>query len=396
MIQALGAALLTVVPASEALARGFGVARGGGVAVVPRGGVASGSYHAGAVSGPFGGAAGGVQTRSYTGPRGTTVQAGRAGGVSRGPLGGIHAGGVEGARVTTPGGRTFTTGSAGHVGVGPAGGVRAGGVHGAVATGPFGGVAAGRVGGVAVAPGGVRLAGGGVAVGHGTRYLSPGVVRTQATWVRGGYYHGAFTTGWYGVHVNAWRPVRWVGPAIWVVPAWPAVSVYCGISGPPIVYDYGSNVVIEDDYVYVDGSQVASAQQYAEQATQFADAGRDATPAKEDEWQSLGVFGMVQGDEKTAQQIFQLAVNKDGVVRGNYYDAVADNTLPIYGSVDKKTQRVAWSIGEKKTTVFETGLQNLTEEQTTLLVHYGTERTQQMVLVRLEEPKKGGDKQSSP
>jgi hypothetical protein len=68
---------------------------------------------------------------------------------------------------------------------------------------------------------------------------------------------------------------------------------------------------------------------------------------------------------------------------------VADNTLPVYGSVDPKTQRAAWSIGEKKDIVFETGLNNLTQEQTTLLVHYGKERTEQMVLVRLEEPREG-------
>jgi hypothetical protein len=43
-------------------------------------------------------------------------------------------------------------------------------------------------------------------------------------------------------------------------------------------------------------------------------------------------------------------------------------------------QDVAWSIGDKKTTVFEAGLNNLTQEQTTLLVHYGKERTRQMIL----------------
>jgi hypothetical protein len=66
---------------------------------------------------------------------------------------------------------------------------------------------------------------------------------------------------------------------------------------------------------------------------------------------------------------------------------VADNTLPVVGSLDPKTQRLAWSIGDKKDIVFETGLPNLTKEECTLLVHYGKERTDQMILVRLEEPK---------
>jgi hypothetical protein len=137
----------------------------------------------------------------------------------------------------------------------------------------------------------------------------------------------------------------------------------------------------------VNGDQVASADAYADQAMTVADQGRDAKPPKDDEWQSLGVFGMIQDDEKVAQNIFQLAINKDGVVRGNYYNAVADSNQPVYGSLDPKTQRVAWSIGDKKTIVYEAGLNNLTQAQTTVLVHYGKERTEQMLLVRLEEPK---------
>jgi hypothetical protein len=96
---------------------------------------------------------------------------------------------------------------------------------------------------------------------------------------------------------------------------------------------------------------------------------------------------MIHGDEQVAQRIFQLAVIKAGVVRGNYYDTIADNTLPVHGSVGPQSQRVAWSVGDQKETVFETGLNNLTQEQPTVLVPFGKERTQQMVLVRLEEPK---------
>ena len=42
----------------------------------------------------------------------------------------------------------------------------------------------------------------------------------------------------------------------------------------------------------------------------------------------------------------QLAVNKDGVIRGNYYNALSDATVPVYGQVDKKTQRAAWTVGD--------------------------------------------------
>jgi hypothetical protein len=107
---------------------------------------------------------------------------------------------------------------------------------------------------------------------------------------------------------------------------------------------------------------------------------------KDEEWQPLGVFGLIQGEEKESSNIFQLAINKAGIVRGNYYNAVADQNSPVYGSLDRKSQRVAWSVGDKKTVVFETGLGNLTQEQTSVLVHYGNDRTQQMMLIRFQEP----------
>ena len=95
---------------------------------------------------------------------------------------------------------------------------------------------------------------------------------------------------------------------------------------------------------------------------------------------------MVQGEEQDANDIFQLAINKDGIIRGNFYNALSDTTEPVYGSVDNKTQRAAWTVGEHKDRVFETGIANLTEPETSMLVHFGTDRTQQWTLVRLEQP----------
>ena len=58
-----------------------------------------------------------------------------------------------------------------------------------------------------------------------------------------------------------------------------------------------------------------------------------------------------------------------------------DTTTPVYGSVDKKTQRAAWTIGKKKDRVFEAGLYNLTAAEAPVLVHIGTDKTQQWLLV---------------
>jgi hypothetical protein len=226
-------------------------------------------------------------------------------------------------------------------------------------------------------------------VGHSTHFVGASTLRARGAYVRGGYYGRAFTAGWYRTVPAAWRPARWRVANYWAAPVWPAVAGFCAIDAPPISYDYGSNVVINDNSVYQDGTEVASAPDYAGQALAFADRGRQAQPAADEEWQPLGVFGLIQGEEQTADHIFQLAVNKAGVLRGNYYDALGDNNLPVYGSVDPTTQRAAWAAGDKKDVVFEAGLQNLTQDQATVLVHYGTDRIRQMALVRLEQPEEG-------
>ncbi|MBX9622817.1 MAG: hypothetical protein K2X82_03295, partial [Gemmataceae bacterium] len=247
---------------------------------------------------------------------------------------------------------------------------------------PFGGAAVGTRGGVAVGPAG------GVRVGHTTTYLSPNSVRASAAVARGGFVNPVFTPNWYSVHRTAWVAPRVVtGYSYWRPPVWGTTAAFLGLAAAPVAYDYGSTVVYQDDAVYVNGDPVGTAQEYAAQADRIVAAGRQAQPAENDEWQPLGVFGAMQPGEETAQRVFQLAVNRDGVVRGNYYDAVADNTLPVVGSADKATQRVAWSIGDKTDIVFETGLPNLTQGESTLLAHYGRDNTQQMILVRLEEPK---------
>ncbi|MFM8986573.1 MAG: hypothetical protein ACKONH_11060 [Planctomycetia bacterium] len=66
--------------------------------------------------------------------------------------------------------------------------------------------------------------------------------------------------------------------------------------------------------------------------------------------------------------------------------------MNITGKVDKKTQRAAWTLGDKKTPVYEAGLSNLTQQQTTILVHRDGGNVEQMLLVRVQDrPGADGD-----
>jgi hypothetical protein len=317
----------------------------------------------GGIQGPGGaGVAAGRSIGATTGPHGSGVAASR-GGAAVGP-GGVAAGGARVGTATGPGGTTVSGGSRWSAAANPYG------AYGSAARG--------------VAVGG--------AAGHYTGYRSAAAVRSQAGYVRSGFAgYNNFNTGWYAAHPGAWRAAAWTaGAAAWAGASYAAVSSYCGYPEEPVYYDYGSSVVYADNQVYYNGDPVATAEEYTTQAADIAAVGQAAKPAENEEWQSLGVFAMVQGDEKEANNIFQIAINREGVIRGNYYNGMTDLAVPISGSVDKKTQRAAWIVGEKKETVYETGVANLTQPETYVLVHVGKDRTQQWTLIRLEPPKESG------
>jgi hypothetical protein len=229
---------------------------------------------------------------------------------------------------------------------------------------------------------------------------------SQASRVRENFnHHDCFRGNWWDRHRGGWRAARWAaagaaagyGAAVtggggdeggyaYSTPTWGDTSSYGGYASEPAYYDYGSNVVYEGNNVYVNGDAAATQEQYGRQASILADTGKAARASDEEEWLPLGVFAMVQGEQVNGNDLFQLAVNKSGVIRGNYYNALSDTALPVYGFVDKKTQRAAWTVGDRKEPVFEAGIANLTRSETTMLVHYGGGRAQQWTLVRVNQP----------
>jgi hypothetical protein len=84
--------------------------------------------------------------------------------------------------------------------------------------------------------------------------------------------------------------------------------------------------------------------------------------------------------------VMQLAVAKDGYISGTYFSTASDSAQPIQGGVDRESQRAAWTVGDNKNTVIETGIYNLTKDQTPVLVHFGQDRTQTWVMIRLDDP----------
>ena len=158
-----------------------------------------------------------------------------------------------------------------------------------------------------------------------------------------------------------WAPAGWAAGRVWATTTWPAIGLSLGWGSiQPAVYDYGNNVTYQDNEVYYGTQPAATAEEYYQQASAVAES---APPAPADEWLPLGVFALVQKEQSDPHFVMNLAVNKSGAIGGNYSDLVSGTTVPIQGAVDRKTQRVAWTVGKNKTTVCETGLYNLTQDE---------------------------------
>ncbi len=185
------------------------------------------------------------------------------------------------------------------------------------------------------------------------------------------HYHG-------GHHHGYWW--RWATAPLltgWFVGSW----------GSPAYYDYGSggDVYYEGDTVYVGEDQSYTGEEYAQQAAEIADSAPDVAEDQV-EWMPLGTFALTHDEKGEADMLLQLTVSKEGIIAGTYFNTLTDSSLPVEGMVDQETQRAAWTIGNKKTTVLETGIYNLTQDEAAVLVHFGQDRTQQWLMVRLDPP----------
>lgn len=387
---------LTLLGVQTVHARGFG---GAHAASGPHGSYSGSHSASGGNEGRYGGASGSYN-RSYEGSHGGSVDVSGTRGAAYGP-GGAAAGGTRDVSATGPGGRTYSSQEERGAAAGPNGAV-AGGSRSTTATGPGGtyhsaagygavhtalptdagyGTAAARAG----------VAGTGAYAGyHQTAAVNGNVAAARGAAVRTGFNgYGMYGAGWHAANPGAWSAAGWAAGRAWTPATWPSVGTTLGWGAgvQPVPYNYGTNITYQDNQVYYGSQPVATAEQYYDQASALAQTPPPpAADAKADEWLPLGVFAFVQKEEAEPHYVMQLAVNKSGVIGGNYSDVVGGTNVPIQGAIDKKTQRAAWTVGKNKTTVCETGIYNLTQDEAPALVHIGKDKTQQWLLVRLKQP----------
>ena len=366
----------------------------------------------------------GGQSRTYTTQRGTQITVGGKGDTTTTGSGAQVGGATGGFKVETAGGNTYgkagaAVGASGSAGAAVAGGSVAGyrgvgGTEGAkvsrgyadssgyrqggsvsaakdrqgyTAVNVRGGAGAGGTGRAGSATAVVGPGGNVVSGGRGASFVNGQFVGGQA-WrgVNGAFNHWNWYGGsWWGRYPGAWFPGKWaLASTAWATATWALAGPYCGSSGSPVYYDYGGNVTYDDGTVYSDGQPVGSAEEYYNQANEIA---ADGQSPQNEEWLPLGIFAILVSEEQTqTDKVVQLALNKEGAIRGNYHDLMADKVTPVAGAIDKETQRAAIKIEGSDSVVVETGLYNLTNDEVPVLVHFGPDRQEARTLIRLQQP----------
>jgi hypothetical protein len=229
------------------------------------------------------------------------------------------------------------------------------------------------------------------AAARGSRYMSPAWSRAQGAAVRRDFNgYGWYSGGWYGRYPGAWRPAAWyranLAAGAWAYASWPWLDSWFGYGGTaPLDYAYGDNLVYDAGYVYYQDQPVGTAANYYDQVSVLAGSGPEPQ-ADSTDWLPLGVFSLAEENQTQPSLVFQLAVNKEGTIRGNCSQPDQEFVGVITGAVDKQKQLAAWTVGHDRETVYETGLYNLTKDESTALVHRGPDDTEQWLLVRMHSP----------
>jgi hypothetical protein len=183
-----------------------------------------------------------------------------------------------------------------------------------------------------------------------------------------------------------WHRTRFPVLTNWFVWRGPGV-----VWSQPIFYDFGpgGNVNFIDNRVFISGADVGSVEEFAQSAAELATVPPpyDEEELDETEWMPLGTFAVsTSEDEGEPTRYVQLAVSQQGIISGTYFNSQTEVSQTVLGQVDHDTQRVAMRLGEDDNLVIETGIYNLTLDEAPVLVHFGAERSEFFLLVRMDEP----------
>jgi hypothetical protein len=173
-----------------------------------------------------------------------------------------------------------------------------------------------------------------------------------------------FTAQWYADHPTAWQATHPHADA-WAVASAAGVAAWLGWATYPAnegYATYNSTVVYEQAPAdETDSEQSANATTVADQAA--------STPEVASDWLELGVYSVLANSGEPTSRLMQLATNRQGDLRGVYYDAISNSSQNLSGHIDQSTQLAQWSLDSNPQTTFLANLNQLTQPTGTIQVN---------------------------
>jgi hypothetical protein len=161
----------------------------------------------------------------------------------------------------------------------------------------------------------------------------------------------AFTADWYAKHPEAWQPAKssadwWKTADVATISAWlgqPAQLVQPVMAAGTTADSGGTVATAGGADIGADGLQSVLVLPAGHQ---------NAVGPADSDWLPLGVFAVVPpGTQDTAEahNYQQLAVDRQGTIKGNFFDTISGTVQPITGTVDRtalnSSAKASWTVG---------------------------------------------------
>ena len=192
-----------------------------------------------------------------------------------------------------------------------------------------------------------------------------------------------FTPAWYSEHPDAWQYTH-PHADLWAVAGVAGLTNWLGYPATATTTTAATSTTV----AAASATTTAAGTEAAAAATATSTDGNASSAAAlppDLEWMPLGVYATGPKDAAQAHVYQQLAVSKQGELKGNYYDSITNTTQPVSGSIDRETRKASWKVGGKGGATFETTLDALMKTPSDVTMKSGS-ATHEWELVQVQKP----------
>ena len=192
-----------------------------------------------------------------------------------------------------------------------------------------------------------------------------------------------FTPAWYSEHPDAWQYTH-PHADLWAVAGVAGLTTWLGYPATAATTTAATSTTVAT----ASATTTATGTEAAAAATATSTDGNASNAAalpSDLEWMPLGVYATGPKDAAQAHVYQQLAVSKQGELKGNYYDSITNTTQPVSGSIDRETRKASWKVGGKGGATFETTLDALMKTPSDVTMKSGS-ATHEWELVQVQKP----------